>query len=99
MNQQVFSNPDQNQNYNRYNRDQFYLINGYVSYIKNDEKSYYLACPEESCRRKVNPTSSEPQMYHCDHCNKTYDHCKPTFMLLCKISDLSENVYINFYRE
>lgn len=25
----------------------FYLINCYVSFIKNDDKTFYLACPEE----------------------------------------------------
>ena len=38
-------------------------------------------------------------MFHCDHCNKTHDKCNPTYMLLAKISDLSDNVFINFYRE
>jgi hypothetical protein len=34
-------------------RDQFYIVNGYISFIRNDEKAYYLACPDENCRRKV----------------------------------------------
>ena len=86
-------------NSGRGGRDQFYVINGYVSFIKNDDKAYYLACPDENCRRKVAQTPSEPPMFHCDHCNKTYEKCNPTYMLLAKISDLSDNVFINFYRE
>lgn len=31
----------------------YFLVNGYISFIKNDEKSYYLSCPEETCRKKV----------------------------------------------
>ena len=38
---------------NRGHNNHFYVIHGYVSFIKNDEKAYYLACPEDNCRRKV----------------------------------------------
>lgn len=34
-------------------KDMFFMINGYVSFIKNDEKCYYLACPDENVRKKV----------------------------------------------
>lgn len=77
----------------------FYVVNGYISFIKNDDKAYYLACPEENCRRKVTESPDQPPTYFCEHCNKSYDSCKPTYMLLAKISDLSDNVFINFYRE
>lgn len=95
MNQQVSQIDPQRSN----GRDQFYVVNGYISFIRNDEKAYYLACPDENCRRKVAQTPSEPPLFHCDHCNKTYDKCNPTYMLLAKVSDLSDNVFINFYRD
>lgn len=34
-------------------KDMYFLVNGYISFIKNDEKSYYLSCPEDNCRKKV----------------------------------------------
>jgi hypothetical protein len=37
--------------------------------------------------------------YRCDHCNKSYDHCNPSYMLLAKISDFSDSVFVNFYRQ
>lgn len=74
----------------------FYFINCYISFIKNDDKTYYLACPDENCKRKV---IEEGNGYKCEHCNKTYDNCSPTYMLLAKISDLSDSIYVNFYRE
>lgn len=73
----------------------------YVSYIKNDERAYYLACPEENCRRKVvenDGMNGQSGKYKCDHCNRTYDNCSPTYMLLARIADFSDSVYVNFYR-
>lgn len=30
-----------------------YIINCFASFIRNDDKVYYMACPDENCRRKV----------------------------------------------
>jgi hypothetical protein len=32
---------------------QYFNVSAYVSFVKNDDRAYYLACPEENCRRKV----------------------------------------------
>ncbi|CDW80181.1 replication protein a 70 kda dna-binding subunit-like [Stylonychia lemnae] len=65
--------------------------------IKNDEKSLYLACPEDNCRKKV--VEIPDNNFRCDSCNKIFDTCVPTYMLLVKLQDQSESVYVNFYRE
>mmetsp|Transcript_24613 Transcript_24613/g.24204 ORF Transcript_24613/g.24204 Transcript_24613/m.24204 type:complete len:152 (+) Transcript_24613:1579-2034(+) len=64
--------------------------------IRNDDKCYYLACPDENCRRKVN---QEANQYHCETCKKSYDTCVPTYMLSVEIADASDSVHVNFYRE
>jgi len=74
----------------------FFYLRGYVSYLKNDDKSYYLACPEESCKKKV---AEESVGWRCENCNRTFQTCVPTYMVSAKISDISETVFVNFYRE
>ncbi|CDW72882.1 replication protein a 70 kda dna-binding [Stylonychia lemnae] len=74
----------------------FFWINCHISYIKNDDKIYYLACPEENCRKKV---IEEQNVYRCESCCKSYDNCVPTYMVLAKIQDQSESIFVNFYRE
>ena len=69
-----------------------------MSFIKDSsERLYYLACPEENCRKKV-IESEHPGKYRCDTCNKLFDTCVPTYMLLARVADLSDSLYINFYR-
>jgi len=82
------------------NGGNFFNISAYVSFIKNDDRVYYLACPEENCRRKVieNDGNQGPGRYRCEHCNRSFDHCEPTYMLMGKIADLSDSVFVNFYR-
>ena len=72
-------------------------MSAYVSFIKNDDRAYYLACPEENCRRKVIEDEAGGK-FKCEHCNRTYETCMPTYMLLARIADLSESVFVNFYR-
>jgi replication factor A1 len=66
-----------------------------VSYLRNDDKTYYLACPEESCKKKV---IEESVGWRCENCDKTYGNCVPTYMLSAKIADLSDTIFVNFYR-
>ena len=47
----------------------FFFVSGFVSYLKNDDKTYYLACPDESCKKKV---MEESVGWRCENCNKTY---------------------------
>jgi hypothetical protein len=73
-----------------------------VTFVKHDDKIYYLACPNDDCRRKVTENDGmidRNGKYRCDHCNKSYDHCNPSYMLLAKISDFSDSVFVNFYRQ
>lgn len=46
----------------------FYLVNCHVSFIKNDDKILYLACPEDNCRRKV--VEESPNLFKCENCNR-----------------------------
>ena len=64
--------------------------------MKNDDKTYYLACPDDNCKRKV---IEESVGWRCTNCDKTYQNCVPTYMLSAKLADVSESVFINFYRQ
>jgi len=80
----------------------YFNISAYVTYVKNDDKVFYLACPEDNCRRKVVDNDGmidATGKYRCEHCNRNYETCVPTFMLLAKIADFSDSVYVNFYRQ
>eukprot|EP00347_Sterkiella_histriomuscorum_P004608 403359819 len=86
--------PEQN-SYAKSNK--FFTINCNIAYIRNDDKVLYLACPEETCNRKV--IEEQPNVYKCEFCNRTYDRCVPTYMLMVKLQDQSDSIYVNFYRE
>ena len=72
-----------------------FYVSGYIHYLRNDDKTFYLACPEESCKKKV---MEESVGWRCENCNKTYPNCVPTYILTCKIADVSESNFVNFYR-
>jgi len=71
-------------------------MNGYVSRIKNQEKIFYLACPNDNCRKKV---EEEGGRFKCNNCDQYYETCKATYMINAKVSDFSSSLYINFTRE
>lgn len=51
----------------------YFNVGGYITFIKHDDKCFYLACPNEDCRRKVADNDGLiGGKYRCDHCNKTY---------------------------
>ena len=70
-------------------------MSGYVSHVRNDDKTFYLACPTDSCKKKV---MEESTGWRCENCNRTYSDCVPTYMLSAKIADVSDNFFVNFYR-
>ena len=65
----------------------FFYISGFISYLRNDDKTYYLACPDETCKKKV---MEEAVGWRCENCNKTYPNCVPTYVITAKIADVSE---------
>ena len=75
-------------------RNMFFYASGYVSFMKNDDRTFYLACPE--CKKKV---MEESCGWRCESCDKAQPTCVPTYMLLAKISDVSDNLFVNFYRD
>ncbi len=36
--------------------------------------------------------------YRCEHCNRSFNTCVPTYMLMARIADLSDQMFVNFYR-
>lgn len=54
-----------NKNNNNQNNAKFFKISGYVSRMANDDKMYYLSCPD--CKKKV---VEETVGYRCENCNK-----------------------------
>ena len=75
-------------------RSMFFYVSGFVAYMKNDDRSFYLACPE--CKRKV---MEDACGWRCENCDKAHPNCIPTYMLMAKISDVSESLFCNFYRD
>ena len=71
-------------------------MNGYLSRIKNTDRIYYLACPNDNCRKKVHEDNGR---YRCDNCNTYIDKPNATYFFTAKISDFSESLYVNFVRE
>ena len=73
----------------------FFVINGFVSYIKADDKTTYNGCPD--CHRKV--FTDFNQMTRCENCNKVIEgEGEAIYMLTAKITDASESFFVNFYR-
>ena len=70
----------------------FFYASGYVAYMKNDDRTFYLACPE--CKKKV---MEESCGWRCESCDRAQPTCVPTYMLLAKIADVSETLFVNFY--
>jgi replication factor A1 len=55
--------------------------------LKNDDKTYYMACPDDSCKKKV---MEESTGFRCEACNKTYPSAIPTYVITAKIADISD---------
>ena len=36
--------------------------------------------------------------YDCENCQKTYDTCKPTYMIKARIQDFTDSMYVTFAR-
>lgn len=75
-------------------KPKFYKISGYLSKVANDDKLYYLGCPD--CRKKV---QEEPAGYRCETCNKVHMTCKPIYIMTAKITDLSEGLFVTFIND
>jgi len=65
----------------------FFYVSGVISMLRNDDKTYYLACPDDTCKKKV---MEESVGWRCENCNKTYPNCVPTYVITAKIADVSE---------
>ncbi|CAI2359121.1 unnamed protein product [Moneuplotes crassus] len=74
----------------------FYVINGYVSYIKADEKATYLGCPD--CYRKV--YQDYEGHFYCEKCAKSLEKGgQYIYMLTARISDATDSLFVNLYRD
>jgi replication factor A1 len=38
-------------------------------------------------------------IYRCEACNKTFQNSVPTYMIIAKITDFTDSIYVNFARE
>ena len=72
----------------------YFKISGYVQQILNDDKTFYIGCPD--CKRKVQP---DPIGYRCEQCSKVFEKANPTYMLSAKIADNSGNTFVTFPKE
>lgn len=89
----VNSEGTHHQNYwsgsNSQQKQKFFKINGFVSYMKHEDKFFYLSC--QDCRRKV---VDEVEGYRCENCNKTFTSALPTYIMSAKVQDPSGDVFI-----
>ncbi|CAI2384252.1 unnamed protein product [Moneuplotes crassus] len=76
----------------------YFCVNGYINNIKSDEKCIYMACPDETCSKKVY-YQHDIQRYRCDTCNLDYEEAKPKFMLMVRFSDFTNTCYTFFYKD
>lgn len=81
---------------NDIDQSHIYYINCTVNHIRQNDSLYYLACKNDNCRKKVVENNGT---YHCENCQKTYDSCKPTYMIRARVSDFTDSFYVTFARE
>ncbi len=82
---------------NDVDKSHFFFINGYISQIKNDDKLFYLACPSDNCKKKV--VEEDKDRFRCDSCDRVYTTCVPTYMIIAKVTDFTDSIYVNFARD
>lgn len=83
--------------------DYFDLV-GTVSFIKPDSTLYYTSCPGVvntgtggSCQKKV--VEIGPNLYRCEKCQKTYDHCDYRYIFSFQISDPTGQTWVNVFND
>ena len=69
-----------------------YYVNGYLSYIKQDDNTVYEACPV--CKKKV---TKEGEFYSCEKCATTIEKPNESFLLTGKVSDATGSMFLRFY--
>jgi len=76
----------------------FFTVRGTVLFIKNDVEKppWYLACPNESCNKKVNP---EIDGNRCEKCSQVYDRPKPRYILSFLCSDSTGSCWLTAFNE
>ena len=57
-----------------------------------------MACPENSCRKKV-ILRKRDNTYDCQNCNNVYERWDPTYMINGYITDGIENTKVTFYKD
>ena len=63
-------------------------------YIKADDKSTYLGCPD--CHKKI--FIDKENYPRWDGWSKVIENPEQIYMLTAKVGDLTDSIYINFYR-
>ena len=72
----------------------FYKLQGFVNKVQNEDKCFYLACPD--CKKKV---LDDPFGYRCENCQKTVSSANASYILTAKISDFSGNLFVQFMQD
>ena len=63
-------------------------------YIKADDKSTYIGCPD--CHKKI--IMDRENYPRWDSCSKVVENPEQIYMLTAKVGDLSDSIFVNFYR-
>ena len=64
-----------------------------ITFIRNSENTplFYLACPNETCNRKVVEDGEE---YRCEKCNQSFAQPVARYILTAKIMDDSHSFWV-----
>ena len=73
------------------NKNKLFKLGCFISYIKPDDKHFYLAC--EQCKKKV--IENIEKTYSCENCGKVFQNCNPTYMMTVKIQDHTGELYVS----
>jgi len=83
-------------------KNEYFTLLGTVMHISSNwEKAnlWYLACPGERdgkpCNRKVTP--SQTGTYHCEACNRSYDHAMHRYILSVLVSDSTGGNWVTLF--
>ena len=72
-----------------------------MQFKTDQDKMYYLACPNTDCKRKVIPETDETrqEIYWCESCKRHFRTCVPTYMFSAKLADFTDTLEVAFARD
>ncbi|XP_071850158.1 replication protein A 70 kDa DNA-binding subunit-like [Apostichopus japonicus] len=86
----------QEQNLGSGEKPDYFTAKATILFAKK-ENSMYMACPSESCNKKV--IENGDGTFRCEKCNKDYTEFQHRLLLSCNVADLTDNQWITCFQE